>query len=396
MAIYRLETKIIKRQKGKRTALAAAAYQSGSMLRAAAYRSGDKLMDGQTKDSFDYRPRQQEVLHCEILAPKNGPLWLQGIAPKGPDDRQRQRALRERLWNTIEQVEKRKDSQLAREFIASLPRELNLEQQIELVRGWCKAEFISKGLVVDFAIHRSKTGQNPHAHILCTTRPVEGQGFGKKPSTAGKFNGRGVVGIGGKSDLVAWRVSWGVEANFALEKAGRSERVDHRSLKDRGISREPEPKIGAAAMGMIRRGLDPERFKLWRYVRTLNEMRPLARAIGKFREMRQEGLGNTWWERSLIFMSQAREAARESIMDTWQAMLAGDADDATAQPCARPARAKRPGDGAINTWHYLNMSKNWQGTPSGARKQRTGFASTIAMRKRNDSFMSGKAACQSV
>lgn len=53
MAIYRLETKMIKRQKGKRTALAAAAYQSASMLRAAAYRSGDKLIDGQTKDSFD-------------------------------------------------------------------------------------------------------------------------------------------------------------------------------------------------------------------------------------------------------------------------------------------------------------------------------------------------------
>jgi ATP-dependent exoDNAse (exonuclease V) alpha subunit len=321
MAIYRLEAKIIKRQRGKRTALAAAAYQSASILRAAAYRSGEKLIDGQTKDSFDYRPRQQEVLHCEIMAPKNGPLWLQNSEPKGPDDRQRQRALRERLWNTIEQVEKRKDSQLAREFIASLPRELNLEQQVALVRGWCETEFVSKGLVVDFAIHRSKTGQNPHAHILCTTRPVEGQGFGKKPSTAGKFNGRGAVGIGAKAELESWRDSWAKHENAALEKAGRPERVDHRSLKDRGISREPEPKIGAAAMGMIRRGLDPERFKLWRYIRTLNQMRPLARAIQNFREMPQVGMGKTWWERSLMFMGQAREAARESIVDTWRAML---------------------------------------------------------------------------
>lgn len=79
--------------------------------------------------------------------------------------------------------------------------------------------------------------------------------------------------------------------------------------------------MGPVATAMMRRGLDPERFKLVRYIRTLNAMKPLARAIGKFQELRQEGMGKTWWERSLIFVSQAREAARESIMDTWRAML---------------------------------------------------------------------------
>jgi len=98
--------------------------------------------------------------------------------------------------------------------------------------------------------------------------------------------------------------------------------VDHRSLNDRGIDREPEPKMGPAATAMKRRGQDSERFRLWRYVQTLNVMKPLARAVGKFREVRQQGMGKTWWERSLIFMSKAREAARESVMDTWQAMLA--------------------------------------------------------------------------
>jgi hypothetical protein len=321
MALYRLEAKIISRQNGGRSVIASAAYRSGNVLHSAAYRSGNQLTDKQTRTTFNYRARAQEVVHSEILAPKDGPFWLQNHTPDGKVDYHRQQATRQRLWNTIEQVEKRKDSQLARDFILTLARELSLEQQIELVRGWCNAEFVSKGFVADFAVHKSKTGQNPHAHVLVTTRPVEGQGFGKKPSTAGKFNGRGLVGLKAKSELEQWRDSWEKHENAALEKAGRPERVDHRSLKDRGIDRIPEPKIGPTATAMRRRGLDPERLKFWRYIRTANVMRPLARAIGKFREIRQEGMGKTWWERSLVFMGQARDAARESIVDAWRTML---------------------------------------------------------------------------
>ena len=44
-------------------------------------------------------------------------------------------------------------------------------------------------------------------------------------------------------------------------------------------------------------------------------------AIEKFGEVHQQGAGKTWWERSLIFASQARQAVRETVMDTWQALL---------------------------------------------------------------------------
>ena len=73
-----------------------------------------------------------------------------------------------------------------------------------------------------------------------------------------------------KELLVHWRESWARAENDALEKAGRPERVDHRSLKDRGIDRIPEPKIGKEAMGMKQRGVveDPERFKLVRWVKS--------------------------------------------------------------------------------------------------------------------------------
>ena len=71
-----------------------------------------------------------------------------------------------------------------------------------------------------------------------------------------------------KALLVHQRESWANDVNAALEKAGRSERVDHRSLKDRNIDRIPEPKIGKEAMGMKKRGVveDPERCKLVRWM----------------------------------------------------------------------------------------------------------------------------------
>jgi hypothetical protein len=91
----------------------------------------------------------------------------------------------------------------------------------------------------------------------------------------------------------------------------------------RGIDRIPEPKIGSAAMAMKRRGVveDPERFQLVRFVKSLNAVRPWARAIEKFGEVYQQGMGKNWWERSLIFMSGARQVARETVMDTWAKLL---------------------------------------------------------------------------
>jgi len=321
MALYRLEAKIVKRQNGKGSVVASAAYRSGNVLHSAAYRSGNELTLERDKTTFNYSARTQEVAHSEILAPSNAASWMQSAPPKGAEDFAKLRTLRERLWNTIEQVEKRKDSQLARDFILTLARELTLEQQINLVRGWCEAEFVSKGFVVDFAIHKSKTGLNPHAHVLCTTRPVEGQGFGKKPSTAGKFNGRGAVGIGAKTELEGWRDSWEKHENAALEKAGRPERVDHRSLKDRGIDRIPEPKIGVAATAMKRRGEDPERFQFWRRVKMLNETRPWARAIERLGEVQQRGMGETWWERSLVLTTEVGKTVRDAVLDTWAALI---------------------------------------------------------------------------
>ncbi len=143
------------------------------------------------------------------------------------------------------------------------------------------AEVVAKGFVADFALHRSKDGKNPHAHVLVTLRSVEGEGFGKKPDMSGKFNGRGSVGVAGKSDLDQWRATWEAKANLALEKAGSDKRIDRRALKDQGIDRAPEPKIGVTAVAMKRRGkvADPEQMKRARWVGVWNAVRPHANAL---------------------------------------------------------------------------------------------------------------------
>lgn len=43
--------------------------------------------------------------------------------------------------------------------------------------------FVSRGMVADIAVHNkvASDGQKkPHAHVMPTIRPIEGDGFGKK------------------------------------------------------------------------------------------------------------------------------------------------------------------------------------------------------------------------
>ena len=83
------------------------------------------------------------------------------------------------LWNSVEQIEKARDSQLAREIEAALPRELSGEQQLALVRAYVKDNFVDKGMCADFAIHDKGTVfqaaagdplQNRTAHIANTNK----------------------------------------------------------------------------------------------------------------------------------------------------------------------------------------------------------------------------------
>jgi hypothetical protein len=218
MAIYRLEADIIRRSRGR------------SSTASAAYRAAAKIEDERTGLVFDYTPRRG-VLHSEILVPAGTPDWMRD---------------RTQLWNAIEKVEKRKDAQLAREVLLSLPHELTPAQRIELVREYVTAEFVGQGMIADIAIHaphRLADRRNHHAHVLLTMRELIGDGFGNKVRTWNE-----------PEQLEQWRVRWAEVQNRHLERHGHAARVDHRSLADQGVDREPEPKQGPVATGMEREG----------------------------------------------------------------------------------------------------------------------------------------------
>ncbi len=305
--MYRLEARIIGRSGGglkgrgkTKSVVAASAYRSAgkmhSVVAASAYRSGTAIKDEQRGVTHNYKARTQGVVETTLLTPENAPDWA-----RDPSE----------LWNRVEAAEKRKDAQLAREFILAVPPELTPQEQFQCAVDWVKQDLVSLGMVAEVSLHHCKSGTNPHVHVLCTLRKLDDDQFSDHKSR--EWNEQPL--------LCHWRESWCNAANTALEKAGRPERVDHRSLKDRGIDRLPEPKMGKAATAMKRRGEDSERFNLWRRVKMLNEVRPWARAIERLGEVQQSGAGKSWWERSMVLMEETPKAVRDAILDTWNTLI---------------------------------------------------------------------------
>ena len=257
MAIYHLRLKVISRALGRAARPGGAVRRS--VVAAAAYRSGERLYDSSQKKWFEFD--KPDVIHTEILAPDQAPVadWV--------FDRQK-------LWNFVEQAEKRVDAQLAREIEITLPRELNKDQQIALVRAFVRDEFVSKGMVADIAIHRpdaSDGQEQPHAHVLLTLRrldPSSPTGFcatkerdwNEAPNIAKavaearkKFNNTGLPedkvaleAAEARRNVNVWRKDWAVYANRALDEAGSAARIDHRTLEAQGIFRAPQPSLGLA------------------------------------------------------------------------------------------------------------------------------------------------------
>ncbi|KTD83119.1 Ti-type conjugative transfer relaxase TraA [Legionella waltersii] len=133
-----------------------------SAVAAAAYRSGDQLYDDRIGRTYDFSKRD-DVVFSEILL------------PDGATDSFLER---DYLWNEVERAENRSNSQLCKDFVLALPRELNLLQQIELAKRFARMHFVGNGLPADIAIHDHGDG-NPHAHILIPTRRLEHNRFSK-------------------------------------------------------------------------------------------------------------------------------------------------------------------------------------------------------------------------
>ena len=102
--------------------------QRQSAVAAAAYQSGEKLFceyDQQVK----HYPEKRGIVHNEILLQPNAP-------PEYAD--------RNTLWNAAEAVEKQWNSQLARRWVLTIPREIPPDRMLSLSGSFARSSLFPK------------------------------------------------------------------------------------------------------------------------------------------------------------------------------------------------------------------------------------------------------------
>ena len=260
MAIYHLCIKIISRGKGK------------SAVAASAYRSGEKIKNEYDGIVHDFT-RKGGIAHKEILLPQNAPEEFSN---------------RSVLWNSVEKIEKSKNSQLAREIEIALPKELDREKQIALVREYVKENFVKVGMCADITLHDKNDG-NPHAHILLTMRPLnEDKTWGAKSKKEyildkngekvklknGNYKTRKINTVDWNEQDKAehWRTAWADITNKYLEENNIQEKVDHRSFQRQGIGQIPTIHLGVSASQMEKKGITTDRGNINREIRKQNRL----------------------------------------------------------------------------------------------------------------------------
>lgn len=267
MAIYHVNCSI--KTGPSQSAVAASSYISGEAIR--------RDLDGTTKR---YGRTERILDPGGIITPEH--------VPDGITDRAS-------LWNAVEALDGRR-GQMCRSWNIALPHELSFDQQRELAQEFIRREFISRGMIADWAIHSDAAGQNPHLHVLTTMRPiVQGQDgcwtFGAKARSVTERDAAGrAICIGrdksghkryrkrkvpttdwnDKDTLVAIRAGWAAVANAYLGRAGEAARIDHRSYADQGVEQLPTIHMGYAATAMERRGERSARGDTNRSIRAWN------------------------------------------------------------------------------------------------------------------------------
>lgn len=202
---------------------------------------------------------------CQPLPQKRGsiPILCEVLLPEGAPVRWREREV---LWNEVEAREKHPDAGLAREMEFALPAKLSPEQATALARDYVLAAFVAKGMAADLNVHwalRDDRQAKPYAQALLTLRRAEPEGSGLKEPA---WNDR--------AKAVRWRRLWAEMANALLIAHGHAARIDHRSHAERGLTLEPQNKIGPNAARRARRGELSERVEEYRAIARRNAGRP--------------------------------------------------------------------------------------------------------------------------
>lgn len=302
MACYHCAVKVLSRSAGR------------SSVQFSAYISGEKQYDERLGERFNHTSKE-EVCHTEMLFSDRVPEQIQEP---------------EKFWNAVEGFEKSERAQVCRTWEIALPKELDMEENIEWIREYVN-DLVEKDNMpaVQWAVHDKK--DNPHVHIMAPMRNINEKGefeiktrkeylldengervpvydeakLKKYEADHGHpFDIKSLEGLGNKERQAAldevqkmrirkgkgaerqwvrvttesnpwnskemlreWRERASLYQNRALEKAHHMERVDHRSYEDQGIERVPMIHEGYNARKM---GDRSERVQLNNEIRAVN------------------------------------------------------------------------------------------------------------------------------
>lgn len=236
MAIYHATLKSFSRGKGE------------SSVAAAAYRAGFDLVDNATGLYHRYSHRHG-VAHHQMLAPIGAPNWCYDA---------------QKFWDANEAAETRANARVCREVEVALPHSLSDAQRKALALDLGQLMVDRYQVAVLVAIHApSKEGdqRNHHVHLLMSARKVDSRGLGERAGMA--FDSR--QGGGAKAIRELRKAIEGV-INAHLERAGGTDRVDHRTLRAQAreaaleqdfsrakeLSRPPTKHMGKTRTAMMR------------------------------------------------------------------------------------------------------------------------------------------------
>ena len=188
-------------------------------------KTGSRIGGQSAKAKSDYIEREgkYEKDRDELAYSESGnmPEWAE-------DDPQK-------YWAATDEHE-RANGSLFKEVEFALPVELDERQQRELASSFAADLTGGERLPCTMAIHRGG-GDNPHVHLMISERGLDGHARDAEtwfkrankaaPERGGALKTRSFMN---KEWLENTRKAWETAANTALDRAGRSERIDHRSL----------------------------------------------------------------------------------------------------------------------------------------------------------------------
>lgn len=328
----------------------------GNAIAAAAYRSGEDLFDERSGESKRFANRSADVRESVILAPNDAPDWTQDRAT---------------LWNSIETRERHKAGRPGRDIILGFAWETSAEQQREMAIKFAQDELVSQGHVCDIAFHKygslvrySDTIRNdgddtvmtgrdqvlnwqrqglsfleahqvdgvdmphvkierlkggdirgyklyqPHAHVLTSPRPLDGDGWSKNKNR--EFDR--------KEQALDWRNKWADLQNQHLERWGFDTRVSTtRNQGDKNLPTRSES-LSAAARHLERKGKETMEGKKSAANQAMNEL--LERVSADKAENENSANSDTsgqskrmavWWRNFSNTFSEWRDQLKDKI-----------------------------------------------------------------------------------